>query len=191
MENIVTSKHILNVGTFEISSFDTSLVKDFRSDHAGEVGAVYIYKGILFGSNEITIRQFAKHHLNTETQHLLFFEKWLPKNTHSKLIPFWKVAGFILGYIPAKLGGNWVFVTISAVENFVVMHYTSQISTLKQNYKDQSGLINTFTTFCEDESNHLDDSVSHLSRPPNHAQKMWGSVINIGSRFAVYISRII
>ena len=48
-----------------------------RSNHAGETGAVWIYKGILTVSRDPAIRLFAEHHLATEQTHLGFFEDWL------------------------------------------------------------------------------------------------------------------
>lgn len=191
MENTAENDLILNVDTFQTYSFDKNLIKDFRSDHSGEVGAVYIYKGILFGTNDNSIKEFAKDHLITEKKHLSFFEEWLPKNNHSLLIPMWKLAGFMLGYLPAKLGESWVYVTISSVENFVVEHYTNQINTLNQKYTNYSEIIETLNNFCEDELSHLDDSDNHLSHPPSIAQKIWGVVIDVGSRSAVSVSRLI
>ena len=48
-----------------------NLLKGFlRSDHAGEVGAVYIYKGILKIAKDPELVNFSKRHLVTEESHL-------------------------------------------------------------------------------------------------------------------------
>ena len=52
-----------------------NLLKGFlRSDHAGEVGAVYIYKGILKIAKDPELVNFSKRHLATEESHLLKIE---------------------------------------------------------------------------------------------------------------------
>ena len=64
------------------------LLPHFRSNHAGETGAVYIYKGILTVSRDPEIRNFSLEHLNTESQHLKLIEEVLKKKNISKLIIF-------------------------------------------------------------------------------------------------------
>ena len=44
---------------------------ELRSDHAGETGAVWIYKGVLAARPQQSLRQFCERHLQTEEQHLL------------------------------------------------------------------------------------------------------------------------
>ena len=46
------------------------IIPDLRTDHAGETGAVFIYKGILLVSKDKEIIEFAKNHLLTEKKHL-------------------------------------------------------------------------------------------------------------------------
>ena len=90
---------------------------DMRSNHAGETGAVCIYRGILRVTRDPGIARFAKDHLATEEKHLSIFEAWLPKQHRSFLLPLWRLAGYLLGMIAASLGPRWVFTTIDAVEN--------------------------------------------------------------------------
>ena len=49
---------------------DNFLKAFLRSDHAGEVGAVYIYKGILKVAKDAELVSFSKRHLATEESHL-------------------------------------------------------------------------------------------------------------------------
>jgi demethoxyubiquinone hydroxylase (CLK1/Coq7/Cat5 family) len=46
------------------------VLADLRTDHAGEVGAVCIYLGVLFITRDPVLRTFAQHHLTTERSHL-------------------------------------------------------------------------------------------------------------------------
>ena len=100
-----------------------NLLKAFlRSDHAGEVGAVYIYRGILKIAKDPDLVNFSKRHLITEESHLQKIEEVLPKKDRSKLVWLWKVAGFLLGFLPTLFGPKIVFATIEAVEAFVEDH---------------------------------------------------------------------
>ena len=54
------------------------IIPDLRTDHAGETGAVFIYKGILLISKDREIIEFANNHLLTEKKHLELIDKILP-----------------------------------------------------------------------------------------------------------------
>ena len=56
------------------------IVPDLRTNHAGETGAVFIYKGILLVSKDKEIIEFAKNHLLTEKKHLELIETILPSS---------------------------------------------------------------------------------------------------------------
>ena len=59
------------------STLPIHLASEMRSNHAGETGAIWIYKGVLAVSRDAEIRVFAEHHLATEQTHLSFFAKKL------------------------------------------------------------------------------------------------------------------
>ena len=56
-----------------------SFIPVFRTNHAGETGAVYIYKAILMISRDKDVIDFSKKHLRTEKDHLLLIEEVLEK----------------------------------------------------------------------------------------------------------------
>ena len=58
---------------FDLSSHQLSLL---RSDHAGEIGAVNIYKGILWCAKDPVVLAFANCHLEVESRHLESVEIW-------------------------------------------------------------------------------------------------------------------
>lgn len=64
------------------------LIPYFRTNHAGETGAVFIYKGILSISKNKDIIAFSKRHLQTESNHLKIITEILPKKHQSKLVFF-------------------------------------------------------------------------------------------------------
>ena len=103
-----------------------------RTNHSGETGAIFIYKGILLlVIKDQEVKNFAMNHLKTESEHLEKLEKIIPKSEKSKLLSLWKLFGFITGFIPALFGKKFVFATIYYVETFVEKHYADQILLLK------------------------------------------------------------
>ena len=93
-----------------------------RSDHAGELGAVNIYKGILCCARDPEIVAFANCHLEVESKHLASVESILIREKRSILSPLWVVAGRLLGLMAVFGGKNFLFSTIASVEEFVVEH---------------------------------------------------------------------
>jgi demethoxyubiquinone hydroxylase (CLK1/Coq7/Cat5 family) len=106
------------------------LAGDLRSDHAGETGAVQIYRGILAVSRDPAVRAFAEHHLATESRHLEVIEALRPAVPRSRLLPLWRPAGWLTGALPALAGPRAVYATIAAVETFVDRHYGEQIDAI-------------------------------------------------------------
>lgn len=112
------------------------LERELRSDHAGETGAVYIYKGITAVARLLKDRElisFAKHHGDTEAEHLQLIEAVLEPKYRSHLLVPWRLAGWLTGAIPALFGRKTVYATIEAVETFVEQHYQQQIDYLQIN----------------------------------------------------------
>lgn len=164
------------------------MADDLQSDHAGETGAVYIYRGMLAVSRDPKVRRFAEHHLETELAHLAFFDQWLPTRHHSRLLPIWRLSGALLGALPAFFGQRAVFVTIAAVETFVEAHYQAQIDALAA-YPEAAGLRDQLIAFCDDEVAHRDDAAERLTAAPGTLARIWSSLVDIGSRVGVWLAR--
>ena len=77
------------------------LMPELRTDHAGETGAVMIYRGILAVSRDPAVRAFAHHHQATEQQHLELIEALQPTVRRSRLLPLWRLSGWLTGALPA------------------------------------------------------------------------------------------
>ena len=80
----------------DFSSHQLSLL---RSDHAGEIGAVNIYKGILWCAKDPVVLAFANCHLEVESRHLESVESILTPENRSIFSPLWIVAGRVLGLV--------------------------------------------------------------------------------------------
>lgn len=167
------------------------LRKELRSDHAGESGAVWIYKGILKTSKDPVVLEFASHHLATEQRHLTFFEQWLPDGQKSRLIPIWRAAAFGLGALPALLGRRWVFVTIDAVEQFVVQHYQQQIDVLRTGCEGHNQLADVLAQFQAEEDLHRADAADRVAQKHSVLERVWQKIIDVGSRAAVALARLV
>jgi 3-demethoxyubiquinol 3-hydroxylase len=109
------------------SAWPDHIVKELRSDHAGEIGAVQIYRGMLAATRNPELRRFAAHHLATEQAHLTTIESHLPRAHHSRLLSAWRVAGWLTGALPALFSARAAYATVAAVETFVNQHYADQI----------------------------------------------------------------
>ena len=163
---------------------------ELRSDHAGETGAIWIYRGILATTQEQSVREFAQHHLRTEQQHLALIEKFLHKENRSYLLPLWRLAGFLTGALPSIISSQAVFATISAVETFVVLHYQAQINRL-QTQSSWADLCKVLQSCCDDEAKHESEAAFLLGEKPGFLLRNWCRLVSLGSALAVKLARIL
>jgi ubiquinone biosynthesis monooxygenase Coq7 len=164
---------------------------DLRTDHAGEVGAVCIYRGVLRVARDPRLRAFAQHHLATEQKHLRTIESWLPAAHHSRLLPVWRLAGFLTGALPALIGPRAVYATIEAVETFVDHHYDQQVRALSSQPELQT-LRQALLECQADEVAHRDEAAA--ARGPLKTGKLlraWCVLVGAGSHAAVSVIRYI
>lgn len=167
---------------------DASLRADLRSDHAGETGAVWIYRGILALARNPEVRQFALEHLGTEEQHLAFFESWLPRRMRSRMLPLWRLSGWMLGALSLLGGARGVFLTIDAVETFVVQHYQDQIDYLEERGEHRD-IVSVLRRFQQDENHHRQDASGRSASHETWLARCWKTVVGEGSRLAVMAAR--
>ncbi|MFN6999122.1 MAG: demethoxyubiquinone hydroxylase family protein [Elioraea tepidiphila] len=161
------------------------LVAELRSDHAGETGAVMIYRGILAISRDPAVRDFTERHKATEQGHLDLLDALLPPADRSRLLPLWRVAGWLTGALPALFGPRAVFATIDAVESFVDHHYRAQIDRL-----DAERIlpeIRALLEHCRLEEVHHRDEAREAGEGPRYsaALRLWGRIVGAGSAAAV------
>lgn len=164
---------------------------DLRTDHAGEVGAVCIYQGVLRFARDPALRSFAEHHLLTEQKHLRLISAWLPSSRHSRLLPLWRLAGFLTGALPALFGPKAVYATIEAVETFVDHHYEEQILALASQ-TELNDLRQTLLDCQADEGVHRDEAAAALGSVQSvWLLRAWCAMVGAGSKAAVSLIRFI
>lgn len=162
---------------------------DLRTDHAGEIGAVCIYQGVLRFARDPALRAFAQHHLVTEQKHLRLIEAWLPMAQHSRLLPLWRLAGFITGALPALVSPKAVYATIEAVETFVDQHYEEQVRALASQ-PALSALRQTLLDCQADEVAHRQEATAARGpEPSGMLLRVWCAMVGSGSRAAVVLIR--
>ena len=136
-----------------------------RVDHAGEHGAVAIYRGqrAVFGALPHKARMAAllEEMEEGEQHHLAEFDRLLTERRvrPTALGPLWQAAGWTLGAATALMGERAAMACTSAVESVIEGHYADQADAL-----DAAGeapdLARTFRAFREDEIGHHDTAIA-------------------------------
>ena len=167
------------------------LERELRSDHAGETGAVSIYRGIEAVAKwrgNPDLLAFARMHGKTEAEHLALVETCLPVAMRSALLGPWRLAGWLTGALPALFGAHAVYATIAAVETFVDQHYQQQIDHLLR-HGGPEGLLELLLKCQADEQHHRDEAAA-LAGPARHwLLKAWCWTVGVGSEAAVVLAR--
>ena len=170
-----------------------ALVGELRSDHAGETGAVWIYRGVRAAARDDGVRRFAQAHLATEQEHLRLIAPLLPWPQRSRLLPLWRVAGFLTGALPALAGPRAVYATIAAVETFVDRHYQQQldqIDALPAAEQARAAPLRALLARCQaDECHHRDEATALRGTPPGPLLRGWCALVGSGSAAAVVLAR--
>lgn len=132
--------------------------KILKVNHAGEFGAVNIYRSQL-----LIARIFMKdlvpmieEFLADEKRHLDIFWQEIQRRNGVKCKSYWLcgLGGYFMGFVSALMGKRGIMACTWAVENVVVNHLHNQISYLRE--RDDLEALNTVEAILEDEQNHRD-----------------------------------
>jgi demethoxyubiquinone hydroxylase (CLK1/Coq7/Cat5 family) len=173
------------------STLSQYLERELRSDHAGETGAVFIYRGITAVARwrgDAQLLAFAQQHGDTEAEHLSLIEAWLPPSRRSRLLGPWRLAGWLTGALPALAGRRAVYGTIAAVETFVDRHYQQQIDHLRA-HGGPDGLLPLLERCQADECHHRDEAAVLTGERRPGLLRLWCAVVGSGSAAAVVLAR--
>lgn len=168
--------------------------RELRSDHAGESGAVCIYRGIAAVASwrgDADLLAFARRHGDTEAEHLRLVEEWLPLRQRSRLLGPWRLAGWLTGALPALAGRRAVHATIAAVETFVDRHYQQQIDHLQRRdgRHEIDGLLSLLQRCQVDERHHRDEAAALAGARLPWSLRTWCALVAAGSAAAVVLAR--
>lgn len=187
------------------STLPHELLRELRTDHAGETGAVMIYRGVLAVTRDPALRAFAEHHLDTERRHLAQIEQVMPRRERSRLLPLWRVSGWVTGALPACAGPRAVYATIQAVETFVDLHYAQQVRQIDTLLSALPGIepserstsmarelqnLRAVLEQCRlDEVSHRDDAAQRWDGRASVWLRLWQGLVGRGSAWAVALCR--
>lgn len=138
-----------------------------RVDHAGELGAVHIYRGqrAVFeraaGRAGITERlaEMQQH----EAEHLAAFDRMLTEKRvrPTLLAPLWRAGGFAMGAATALMGERAAHACTEAVESVIEKHYADQVEEVQGREPE---LAADLARFRDEELAHRDEAVEGGAR---------------------------
>ena len=166
------------------------LAEILRVDHAGELGAVHIYRGqravLNRASGQDRIAWQLQEMEAQEAVHLAAFDRLLTERgvRPTLMAPLWRAAGFALGATTALMGEKAAHACTEAVESVIEQHYAGQIAEVAE---AEPALAADLTRFRDDELAHRDLALAEGAREAP-AYPLLAAVIRAGCRAAIKIS---
>lgn len=162
-----------------------------RVDHAGEYGANRIYAGQMAVLGRSKTGPLIQEMWDQEKKHLEKFNEILAENRvrPTALLPFWNIAGFVLGASSALLGKEGAMACTVAVEESITEHYNNQIRTLMEKEPERyTELLQVIKEFRDDEMEHHDTGLAHDAE---NVPGYWllKNAIQLGCKAAIYVSQ--
>lgn len=167
----------------------TNLARMLRVDHAGEFGAVQIYRGQLAVLGHTAAGKTIRHMEEQEQAHLKKFDELMSEHSvrPTVLSPVWHAAGFALGAVSALMGEKAAMACTAAVEEVIDEHYAAQVAALESDGDAHAELKETIEAFRIDEVAHRDTALEHgAEQAPGYSAL--SSVIKAGCRIAIRLS---
>ena len=161
-----------------------------RVDHAGEYGAVQIYRGQRAVFDRIEGKAHAARVIADmeagEQEHLKTFDRMLAQRSvrPTVMAPLWRVMGFGLGAATALMGERAAHACTEAVEEVIEEHYGRQSQALAGVDAELKRVVDRFR---EDEIAHKDTAVEQGARDA-FGYSVLSAVIKAGCRAAIRIS---
>ena len=166
------------------------LAEMLRVDHAGEYGAVAIYRGqraVFDGlAGKTAVSEEIREMEAGEAEHLSTFDQLLAERQvrPSLLSPLWNAAGFGLGAATALMGEKAAMACTAAVEDVIERHYGEQVDELAETEPE---LAATVAQFREDELEHKHTAeAAGAHEAPGYA--LLSSAIKFGCRAAIKVA---
>ena len=132
--------------------------KILKVDHAGEFGAINIYR------SQILVSRFLRKDyvpmlekfLSDEKKHLDIFWTEIKSRNGIKCKSYWLcgIGGYFMGFLSALLGKKGVMACTWAVESIVTNHLQNQLVYLEKIQDDKA--YNAVNSILEDEQHHRD-----------------------------------
>ncbi|MCW8875494.1 MAG: demethoxyubiquinone hydroxylase family protein [Kangiellaceae bacterium] len=145
-----------------------------RVDHAGECGAINVYKSQLFVARYLykDIVPVLEEMLAHEKEHYQIFDKALKERElrHCYAIKLWSIGGTLLGILTALAGRKAVWTCTESIETTVLHHLEHQLEFLK---KIDAQAFDVVQSIIQDEEEHRDISRRNGSDKLTHRPIYW------------------
>jgi ubiquinone biosynthesis monooxygenase Coq7 len=168
---------------------DNNLARMIRVDHAGEHGAVQIYRGQLAVLGHTAAGETIRRMHDQEQEHLDTFDRLIAENgvRPTALSPIWSVAGYALGAATALLGEKAAMACTAAVEEVIDKHYGRQAAALENDGEENAAFKKTIEKFRADEIHHRETALEHgAEEAPGY--RVLSEAIKAGCRLAIRLS---
>lgn len=158
-----------------------------RVDHAGEYGAINIYRAQLLVAR-VFYRDIAsqlEEMLSHEKVHFNTFDNILVSRSirHCYALRFWAVGGFILGLFTALVGRNAIWVCTNSIESTVLHHLERQLEFLSKN---DSEVHNAVLSIKADEESH--QGFGQKNGKDSFLYKLIFYTVRQATEFAIWLS---
>jgi ubiquinone biosynthesis monooxygenase Coq7 len=159
-----------------------------RVDHAGERGAIGIYRGQILVSSLLhrgcvpALTQMLAH----ERVHFATFDRLLAARglRHCHVLPLWGVGGWALGVLTALCGERAIWVCTAAVESTVNAHLEHQVEFLREVDAEALAAVESIR---KDEQAH-EAHASGLAGPPRGLHALLWRVVAGSTALAIWLS---
>jgi ubiquinone biosynthesis monooxygenase Coq7 len=139
-----------------------------RVDHAGELGAVEIYRGQAWALRGTSVEPTLRAMQAGEEAHLTRLNALLGERRvrPSLLAPLWGAAGFALGVATGLLGRQMAMAATVSVETAISRHYNAQVRALLEEgsrgaaQRGDEELMAVFSKHRDEEVEHHDTAVA-------------------------------
>ena len=133
--------------------------KILKVNHAGEFGAINIYRSQIFFS-KLFLKDMVpllESFLDDEKRHLEIFWQEIQARNGVRCKSYWLCGfgGYVMGFISSLLGRRGIEACTWAVESVVIEHLENQLIYLKE--KDDQAAYKAVESILEDEKNHRDN----------------------------------
>ena len=165
-----------------------SVAHVLRVNHAGERGAICIYRGqiavsrLLYPGCVDPLTEMLGH----ERAHFKTFNEILLARgiRGCRALAFWAFGGWVLGIVTALLGPKSIWVCTAAIEKTVNAHLEHQLAFLQQCDLEVLAAVQSIQ---KDEESHEAYASAHGGRPSGVYAILWWSVAGATS-FAIWLS---
>ncbi|MCR9213292.1 MAG: demethoxyubiquinone hydroxylase family protein [Proteobacteria bacterium] len=135
-----------------------------KVDHAGENGAVNIYRAqrMIARVRSTTLIKQLDRNFDHEKTHRQIFDAYLQRNQIRKCQSYWAcgIGGYTLGIVTGLIGPSAVAATTYAVEHVVLEHFEEQLAYLETHDDDA---FNCVQQIIADEKTHHDEAKSQMN----------------------------